>query len=140
MAVLGLSFKKLSVERKNSPKGQLNVTSNTNITNIEKSKMELESKDQEAVKFAFEFVTDYQPNVAVIVVEGEVLWLDGKERIKDIMTAWKAKTKVPQQVMIPVLNTILSRANIAALVLSREMGLPVPLQLPRVEQKPEQAQ
>ncbi len=140
MAVLGLSFKKLSVERKNSPKGQLNVTSNTNITNIEKSKMELESKDQDAVKFAFEFVTDYQPNVAVITVEGEVLWLDGKERIKDIMNAWKAKTKVPQQVMIPVLNTILSRANIAALVLSREMGLPVPLQLPRVEQKPEQAQ
>ncbi|MBI5065029.1 hypothetical protein HZA97_02225 [Candidatus Woesearchaeota archaeon] len=140
MAVLGLSFKKLSVERKISPKGQLNVTSNTNITNIEKSKMELESKDQEAVKFGFEFVTDYQPNVAVINVVGEVLWLDSKERIKDIMNAWKAKTKVPQQVMIPVLNTILSRANITALILSREMGLPVPLQLPRVEQKPEQAE
>jgi len=138
MAVLGLSFKKMSVERLESPKGQLNVTSNTNITNIEKSKMELNTKDQEAVKFAFEFVTEYQPKVAMINISGEVLWLDTAEKCKEIFDAWKKKTKVPQRIMIPILNTILSKANIAALVLSREMGLPVPLQLPRVEPKPEE--
>ncbi|MBI4918541.1 hypothetical protein HY837_01315 [archaeon] len=137
MAVLGLSFKKLSVERKESPKGQLNVTSNTNITKIEKSKMSLDSKDQDAVKFSFEFVTEYEPKVATITIEGEVLWLDNKERAKEILDAWKDKTKVPQQVMIPVLNTILAKSNFTALILSREMGLPVPLQMPRVEPKPE---
>lgn len=137
MAVLGLSFTKLSVERKKSLRGQVSVTSNTSITNIEKSKMNLDSKDQDAVKFAFEFVTQYTPDVANINVCGEVLWLDTKKKCKEILDAWKNKTKVEQKIMVPILNTILARSNIAALILSREMGLPVPLQLPRVEPKPD---
>ena len=43
--------------------------------------------------------------------------------------------KIPKEVMTPVLNNILAKSNVEALVLSRELNLPPPIPLPKVEVK-----
>ena len=83
-----------------------------------------------------------------ILIEGEVLYLATEEEGKVILTGWKKDKKLPKDIRLPLLNHVLSKSNIEAILLSREMGLPAPIMLPRIgdevqeklPEKPDKAQ
>ena len=52
-----------------------------------------------------------------------------KPRVREIDT----NKKIPKEIMTPILNSALTKNNIQALILSRDVGLPPPLRLPRVK-------
>ena len=135
MTVLGLGFQKLVVEKLGAVKGKVNIQSNANVKEVDKIELDVGSKKQDALKFTFEFVSDYQPDVAKITITGDVIWFDKPEEIEKLLKGWKKDKKIPREVMTPVLNNILSKSNIEALVLSRELNLPPPIPLPKVELK-----
>ena len=135
MTVLGLAFTKLGVEKTGPVQGSVNVQSNANIVSVEKLEVNIGTKKDEALKFIFSFTAVYQPNIAKISIDGEVVWLDKPDDVEKIIKGWKKDKKIPKEVMSPVLNTVLSKSNIEALILSRELNLPPPIQLPRVEIK-----
>ncbi len=135
MTILGIAFTKLGVEKTGPVQGGVNVQSNANITSVDKLDVNIGTKKDEALKFTFAFTAVYQPNIAKISMEGEVVWLDKPEDVEKIVKGWKKDKKIPKEVMSPVLNMILSKSNIEALILSRELNLPPPIQLPRVEIK-----
>lgn len=133
MVVVGFNFSKIVVEKKESIKGKVNIANNVSIKSIEKADLSLGKAKQDGVKFIFEFTTDYEPDIANILLVGDVLFIDDEKKVKNILDEWKKTKKAPEDVMNQVLNTILSKCNVQALILSRDVNLPPPIPLPKVE-------
>jgi len=135
MAIVGFSFTKINVERKKAVSGKLGIKNNVAIKSVEKSDLSFGSTKQAAVKFNFEFSAIYEPDVGQIVLVGEVLDVEDEKKTKEILDEWKKDKKVPQDVMNNILNTVLSKCNVEALILSRDINLPSPIPLPKVSTK-----
>ncbi len=133
MAIVGFDFTKLLVERKGPIKGKVNIKNNVSITKVEKAMLSLGASKQAGLKYTFEFTAIYEPNLGKIQIEGEVLDLQSDEKDVDkAVEDWKKNKKVEQKLMTGLLNSVLSKCNIQALLLSKEINLPPPIPLPKV--------
>jgi len=135
MTVIGIGFNKISMERLAPVVGKININNNATVKDIDKMELNVGNKKQNALKFTFEFKASYEPNLAHITLEGEVVWLEKESDTEKILKDWKKDKKIPKEIMTPVINAILAKSNIEALVLSRELNLPPPIPLPKVEAK-----
>jgi hypothetical protein len=135
MTILGTNFTKISVEKTGTAKGKVSISNNVSIEKVEQTEVAIGSAKQSALRFSFEFAAKYEPKVGSIVLNGDLVFMEKAEKVKEIADEWKKTKKVPKEVMAPILNNILTKCNIEALVLSREIGLPPPVQLPRVTVK-----
>ena len=71
--------------------------------------------------------------MAQIQLEGDLLYLADDKLAKEIEDAWKKNKSLPKEVALVVFNKILHNCNVEALILSRELGLPAPIQLPKIK-------
>lgn len=128
MAVVGFSFSKISgVKSSTFSGGEVRIAHNVTITNVSKSTMDLGASKQELLKFNFDFKVQYEPKVAELSFEGEILFMDALEVIIKVEKEWKKSKHVqPQELLNNILFNILSKCNIEALLLSRELNLPPP--------------
>jgi len=133
MAIVGFNFSKISVEKKESVKGKISINNNITITNVEKKDLILGVAKQDGIRFEFEFTSKYEPKFADIILGGEVLYLGDAEEVKKVMDEWKKSKNIPKDVKVQVINAALTKCNIEALILSKEVNLPPPIPLPSVE-------
>ena len=133
MAVIGFNFNKINVEKKDIGKGKVNISNNVAIKNIEQKGISLGKSKQEALRFTFEFTSKYEPSLGSILLSGDVLFLTDSQKSKEILDGWKKDKKVPKDIMAGILNTVLAKCNIQALILSQEVNLPPPIPLPKVK-------
>ena len=134
MTVIGFSFTKMSVEKDNPVKGKVNINNNVGIKNVEETKLNL-NPDKKALKLDFEFTSTYEPNIGKIYLTGEVIYLIDKSKADDVIKNWKKNKKLEKDIMTNVLNNVLAKCNVKALVLSDYMNLPPPIPLPKVGDK-----
>ena len=135
MPVVGLQFNKITVEKFGPVKGKISVNNNVALKDIEKTDMTIGTSKQGALKFHFEFSANYEPKLANITILGFLTFIEKPEAAKAIADSWKKDKKIPKEVMSSVLNTVLSRCNIEAMLLAREVNLPPPIPLPKVQVK-----
>lgn len=135
MSVVGLTFNKVLVEKHGPAKGKIQVNNNVILKDVEKSDLGLAGAKQGAVKFHFEFTAKYEPKLADMLLVGVLTYVEKPEMINQILDQWKKEKKVPKEVMTTVLNTVFTRCNIEALILSREVSLPPPIPLPKIQLK-----
>lgn len=135
MGVVGLQFNKIVVEKFSPVKGKITVNNNVSLTDVEKTDFAIGASKQAAAKFHFEFKANYEPKIALLTFNGFLTFFDKPEAIKEIVDGWKKDKKVPKEIMSNVLNTILSRCNVEAMLFSREVNLPPPIPLPKVQVK-----
>ncbi len=139
MVVIGFNLKKILVERKSVVRGEVKVNTRMNITDVKKEDVKL-TAGKDVINFDFEFainytgVADHTGHVADIIFEGNVLYLIDPKDTKKILEEWKKKT-IDEEIKFRVLNTILAKCNLKALVLEDEIGLPSHLPLPRFGKK-----
>ena len=138
MTILGFNFNQIKVSRKEDIKGKINIKSNVTIKDIKENDLSLGDKSQSALKFAFEFYSKYEPNFGEIILGGDLLFMESSPKVKAIMDDWKKSKKVPKDVMTAILNTVLTKCNIEALVLSQKVNLPPPIPMPSVKQAEEE--
>ncbi|MBU1975056.1 MAG: hypothetical protein KKG59_01490 [Nanoarchaeota archaeon] len=131
MTIIGFDFTKLHIERKKIIKGKINIANNVSIKDVEEVQIQL-GEGKQALKFSFQFTTKYEPEIGNILIEGELVYLTKIEESKEIMSQWKKDKKVPKDIMTPILNYVLTKSNIEALILSKEMSLPAPIPMPKV--------
>lgn len=135
MAIVGVNFTKISVEKNELAKGKININNNVSIKDVkEKDLIPGKNIDQKGLDFVFEFVSKYQPNLGEIKLNGSVLFVGSKKTVDDVMKSWKKDKKIPKEAMTAVLNTALTKCNIQALILSQQVNLPPPIPLPKVKQ------
>ena len=135
MAIVGFNFTKMLVERKGDLKGKINIQNNVGIKNVEKAELSLGSAKQKGLKISFEFKSTYEPKIAEIVLEGNVLDIEDEKKVDNLLKEWKKSKKLPNEVITPIINSILTKCNIQALVMSRDINLPPPIPLPKVQQQ-----
>ena len=135
MAIVSFSFTKIVAEKKGPTTGKVNISNNVSIKDIEEATLSTGKAKQKILKFVFNFSSVYDPSVGKIEFIGDVLVVEPEKKIKEVLDKWKKEKKVQKDVLTPILNTVLARCNIEAIVISRDIGLPPPLPLPKVDAK-----
>jgi hypothetical protein len=131
--MIGLNFTKITAERTSNATNGVRVENNVGVTNIVESTIVDPKKS--LLKFEFSFTCNYQPNVGNIEIRGELLEIFDKEFATKVMDGWTKNKGLHKDVTSRVLNMILGRSNIEAIIISRDLGLPSPVSLPKVEVK-----
>ena len=132
--IVGFGFTKLSAEKKENAKGKIDINNNVSIKDVLEENFALgKDRQQNIIKFLFEFTSKYEPNVGNILFEGELLYMEEPKKAKEILADWKKNKKLPKDLMAGLLNTILTKCNIQALILSQQVNLPPPIPLPKVQ-------
>ena len=132
--IVGFGFTKLSAEKHESIKGKIDINNNVSIKDVQESNFSLgKDKQQNVLKFIFEFNSKYEPSVGTIFFEGEILYLEEPKKNKEILNSWKKSKEIPKELMAVLLNTILTKCNVQALILSQEVNLPPPIPMPTVQ-------
>ena len=134
--IVGFGFTKLSAEKHESPKGKIDINNNVSIKDVQESNFSFgKEKQQNVLKFMFEFTSKYEPSVGTILFEGELLYLEEPKKTKEILSSWKKTKEIPKELMAVLLNTILTKCNVQALILSQDVNLPPPIPMPTVQMK-----
>ncbi|MBS3148573.1 hypothetical protein J4219_06815 [Candidatus Woesearchaeota archaeon] len=135
MPVVGLAFEKIVIEKHGPVKGKVQVNNNVAIKDVVKTELAVGPTKQTAIKFQFEFTAKYEPKLGDMVMNGFLTFFDKPEKVTEILDSWKKDKKIPKDIMSSVLNTVLSRCNVEALIFAREVNLPPPIPLPKVQIK-----
>lgn len=135
MTIVSFNFLSINAEKKNAIKGKVNINNNVTIKDVEEKDLSLGVNKQQSLRFIFEFISKYDPNVGSITLTGDVLFIEEAKKIKEILDGWKKNKKLPKEVTSKVLNTILAKCNVQALILSEQLNLPPPIPLPKIQIK-----
>jgi len=139
MTVVSFNFTKIQAEKKEAGKGKINISNNITIENVEEKDLALGTQKQKVLNFGFKFTSTYGPDIGNIKLNGNVLYSEDAKKVKEILDGWKKDKKLPKDTMTKVLNVVLNKSNIQALILSEHVNLPPPIPLPKVQteqQKP----
>ena len=132
--IVGFGFTKLSAEKKEPSKGKIDINNNVSIKDVQEDSFSLgKDSQQNVLRFLFEFTSKYEPNVGSILFEGELLYMEEPKKAKEILSNWKKDKKLPKEMMAGLLNTVLTKCNVQALILSQQVNLPPPIPLPKVQ-------
>ena len=126
---------KILVERKDGKLGKMKVNNNVAVQSVEKVPLNLGAGKEECLKVSFQFNSKYEPNIGDITLDGYLLYMEKDDRMQELAEQWKKEKKLPKEVMQLVLNNILSKCSVEAVLLSREINLPPNIPVPRVDVK-----
>ena len=138
MTIVGFNFTSMNAEKKEALKGKVNINNNVAIKDVNEKDLALGNNKQKSLKFEFEFTSKYDPNIGHISFLGEILFIEEAKKIKEILDGWKKDKKLPKEITSKVLNTILGKCNVQALILSEQLNLPAPIPMPKVQVEQEQ--
>ena len=133
MTIVGFNFTKLEAEKKELVKGKININNNVSIKNVEEKKLSLANDKQKVLSFTFEFTAKYDPDIGSIKFIGDVLFMEESKKTKEILDGWNKDKKLPKDIMPHILNTVLNKCNIQALILSEQVNLPPPIPMPKLQ-------
>ena len=131
--IVGFGFTKLNAERKEAAKGKIDINNNVTIKDVQEDNFSLGKDKQNVLRFIFEFTSKYEPSIGTILFEGELLYMEEPKKIKEILSGWKKDKKISKDIMAGLLNTVLTKCNVQALILSQEINLPPPIPMPKVQ-------
>ena len=132
MALIGFNFTKILVEKKKSVNGQIKISNNLHFKNIEEAKINFVEK-KSALNLEFLFKCDFDPEVGIIELHGNAIELLEPDKNKEVLEYWKKEKKLPDELAQSIINTILNKCYIEALILSNSMNLPSPVPLPKLK-------
>ncbi len=135
MAILNFNFSKILVEKTGKVTKQMNIKSGMNITDVVSSDV-IKGTGQKAYAIKFAFNVNYEPKFAQILLEGAIIYLADEKLGKQIEDSWKKDKALPKDIALNIFNRILHNCNVESLILSKELDLPAPIQLPKVKMGP----
>jgi hypothetical protein len=131
MSVIAFNFTKIAGERKSGPTGKLSVSNRTNLRDVKESPV----GSQKALLFSFTHISTYQPEFATLTLEGEVLVLSNEKEVQETLASFKKSRTFSPELTQRVFNNILNRVSIESLLLAKDLNLPAPFKLPRIDMK-----
>jgi len=133
MPILGLNFDAVHAEKKKELSPPLKINTNVEIVSVSKEDSFFSNKDESVLKFNFEFSLVFDPkDVAELGLKGHIHYL-GKTKDNDkVLSTWKKDKKFPPELTRQLVNMILMKANIKALIVGQEVGLPPHIRMPLI--------
>ena len=134
MAIVSFGFDKINIERKKPLEAPLKAKTSIKISEIKEEEINLAGGRKDLLlRFLFEYMVDYQPNQAVILLTGNVLYSGKKDELEAIVKEWKKTKKFSPHVSKEVLNQVFMRCNIKALSFEQEVNIPPHIVLPHLQ-------
>lgn len=127
MAVIGFNYTKMLVEKKAPAQGDVGVEFSLIIKDIAKAQLNLKDKKQGGLRYSFEYRVTYKPDIASIVLTGNIVDIQDIKATEAILKGWEKNQKLELEKMVGVYNAALNSCRIQAIVLSKEIGIPSPL-------------
>ena len=134
MPIVGFNLSKVLAEKNNPVQKGTTVNNNLEIKEISKAAINMGERDEEVLRFDFEFSAEYNPEVGRVHIAGEVLYMDKEKEIKRILENWKETKIVEPEIFSRIMNSVLVKCNIKALGLALEVNLPPHLNMPLLAQ------
>jgi len=124
-----ITFRYLDARRLGSIKSSVSINNNSTIVSV--------TRDGERMSIGFVFSSNYEPNIGVIRIEGDLSVEDTPDSIDKAVKEWEKsdKTRLPKDIAESVHNTILSNCIVEASFLARDVKLPLPAPMPQVNLK-----
>ena len=133
MTIVSFSFTKIVAEKKSSIQGKVQIQNNIAIKEITKTDIALGKNTQKGLKYVFEYIARYEPKIGEISLTGEIIAIEDEKVIEKVFEDWKKEKKVAKDVLDILLNQILTKSNIEALLMSREINLPPSMPMQKVK-------
>lgn len=131
MSIVGFNFTKINAERKRAVLGTVNISNNITLKEVAETKLGI-AGPRGALRVSFLFRSTYTPELAILQFEGDVLMLVDAKQSEEILGSWNKNKQLPKGVAEPLINHILDRCNIQALLVAKDLNLPSPVPLPKV--------
>ncbi len=133
MPIVGFNLDKTLAERTGKLTKGMQARQNITITSVDKEDIRLGAKSTKpGLKFGFEYVVEYLPDIGKVLVAGTILYLEDEKKIKQTLDDWKKNKNVSQELTTKILNTAIVKSTIKALHLSQEINLPPHMPIPTV--------
>ena len=136
MPAVGMKLKLINASKREDFDGMAGVENRTKIKDV--AERELPAIGKKGLEITFVFDVDYKKengkSFATIEMEGDVFYL-GEDQ-KKVLEMWSKEKKIPEDLNLDLINTILRRCITKALQLSEELQLPPPIALPYARMKP----
>jgi len=129
---VGFNFNKISVEKKKESTKDIKIDTKINLLDIESVDSELTQEGNKIIRLRFLYEVEYSPGIAKIEVGGKIILMGTTEEAEKVMDSWKTK-KLDENLRVQAFNIILRKANVKALELEEEMGLPLHLPFPKLK-------
>lgn len=127
---VNVNFRNIEARRFSNVGNSVNINNNSTLVTV--------SGVDDKLSVSFVFSSNYEPNVGVIRIEGELLMEESKDNVKRALTEWEKSggKNLPKDIAEKIHNTILSNCMVEATILSREIRLPAPIPTPHVSIDP----
>lgn len=130
MTVIGFNFSKISAVRNKAPKGKININRSCKPTSVEETTI---GGGQKALRYTFTFSVEYKPEIGSMEFEGTLVEIVNKEEHQAVLDAWSENEQLPPKSLERVMNNLLDRCHVEAILMSKELGIPPPVKLPSVK-------
>jgi hypothetical protein len=134
MKLVGFDFKKVSIERFKDSSESLKFNTKMDISSIEPLKSDLIKTREDLLKVEFVFSVLYEPEFAKVELAGKMILAVEPRIAREVLRGWKDK-ETSEEFRVFMFNIILRKANIRALQLEEELGLPPHIPLPSVNKE-----
>jgi hypothetical protein len=135
MTIVNFIFTQIQAERALAVEGKISIRNNVSIKDVSKQELDLGARKQPVLKFAFEFTSNYDPKIGSIKLGGELIYMDEDKKLDEIVKEWKKEKKIKKEISNEILNNILAKCNVEALIISKDINLPPPIPLPKLQEE-----
>ena len=132
MKLLGFNFNKINIEKFSENMGELKINTNIDISDINKVQIDTIKTKEEFLGIKFNYVVNYEPNIAKIEFSGNILISLDLKVAKEILKKWEDK-KIPDDFRILLFNLVMKKSAVKALEFEDEMNLPYHLPFPTLK-------
>ena len=133
MSIVTINFASIKADRAGNVNGKININNNVMFTEVKAIDINLGSGQQPGLLLKFKYVCQYEPKIGSITLEGDVVAMEKQEIVKEAAAAWEKNKKIDPDLSRTVLGQVLTRCSVQAIILSRDLGLPAPVPLPKIE-------
>ncbi len=131
MNIVGFNFTKIDAQRLRAAVGKINISNNISIKDVKETKIGL-GESRSALSVEWNYMSNYKPDIAHIKFDGEVLLLLEPKKAEEIKKDWSKNKRLPNELATHIMNHVLEKCNIQALLISKDLNLPAPVPLPKV--------
>ena len=135
MAVVNFNFNQIVAERNKPTSGKINIGTNISITDVIEHPLNIPDDKQKAVRFGFKFSAVYEPDVGRITLSGEVIHIFEAKLADEILAEYKKGKKVKKEILPIIYSFVLTKCHVEAIAVSRDVNLPPPIPMPKIQQK-----
>ncbi|MBT4334582.1 hypothetical protein HOD61_02075 [archaeon] len=134
MPIIGFNFDRIIVEKLGKIQKGMKVKNNLTIKGLTKEEISV-GDSNDVVKLDFDFSVSYEPSIGNISLQGHLMFMEEKKKIEELIVEWNKTKQLPKDITPLILNTVLGKCNVKALLMSQEVSLPPHIRMPSI--KPE---